>query len=515
MKPGCCFQLLAVALMGLTCGAPQAPSPERSQASEVGAPEGALAPGSEDYASCSEAIPCADAGECVLGLCLPTCHGGAACREGEICWEDGCLNSCDAEHSCAQAFSCEEGTCVDDPCGHPEFWSFSLASDTYPILVHYRDSSELPMAEEVLRLTERSWQVETEALGFEPPLPDEGLCGPDDRFDVFIWRSYRGGTGDVIAPNESTPWDDYYAYLILDPWGPYGGERLDATVCHELNHAIQARYDWWESPIFFEMTSQFIEEQVFDDDNGYRDFLFDFQSHPDWSFDFDDEYETWYMYGSMLYLLYLQQAVFSGEAEFIADLWRSCADGPDENEPDFEDALEGLLTERASRSFLDTVEEFSRWRYFTASRDDGRHFEEGASFPEAALVAIEREIPAEPGVHRFEPGPMMLGVHYVTLTTPEDGTGEIILGFDGDIGARWSIQLVPGLEPGSDGETLNLSGAEQTVAVSFGDLPARTLVILALPVGLDDPDGRGEERFPYTLTLSAATGGDRLQHPVP
>lgn len=267
------------------------------------------------YVDCGEATPCPGANECVLGLCIPRCGDGPACVEGDVCQDDGtCTNACDEAHPCTQAFTCMEGACAADPCGHPAFWPHRLESAELPIVIHYRDELERAAAEESLAAVENSWKVETEMLGFTAPYLDDGLCGPDDRFDGFVWRSYRGGVSNVIAENDATAWDDRINYLIVDPWGPYGGPVLAATVAHELNHAMQAVDDWNETAIFFEMTAQFIEDQVYDDANGWIDLLADYQSHPEWSFDYNDDYETLYFYGSALYLFYLREGVGCGGA---------------------------------------------------------------------------------------------------------------------------------------------------------------------------------------------------------
>jgi hypothetical protein len=393
-----------------------------------------------------------------------------------------------------------DGSCVYQPCEHPEFWPRSLSSTRYPVVIHYRDDSERGTAEEVLQAMEYSWQVETEDLGFWAPIGDGGTCGPDDGFDVFLWRTMRSCGADVLGESAETDWDDYVAFMILDPWGPYGGEKLPALAAHELNHAIQAAYDWWETPIFFEMTSQFVEDEVYDDDNGYRDFLYDYQGNPDWAFDYNDDYETWYMYGSMLYLRYLRDHVVTGDRTFVAEIWNRSRNPAGDNEPDFEDALESLLVERASMSFLDSVVEFSRWRYFTGERDDGLHFEEGDTFPEDALVAIEQRVRLSSTSIAVTPGPMMLGVQYVQLYREAGDPTEATLTFEGDAAARWSVQAVPGVVDGEDGEVLDVAAGP--AALSFGTLTERAIVVLALPLGADDPEDRDDTRYPYTLTIT-------------
>jgi hypothetical protein len=486
------FVLVFVPLV-LTC----AGSPNRIDSGQPGAPAG------DSYLACGPEAACAEGQECVLGLCLRRCGSGPACVERAVCQDDGtCGESCDEAHPCTQAYSCVEGACKDDPCGHPEYWPLALTSSGYPMVIHYRDPLEADTAAEVLRLAEHSWRVETEDLGFDPPLPDGGRCGADDRFDVFIWRSYRAGTGDVIAENTETAWDDYYAYLILDPWGPYGGELLDGTTAHELNHAMQAASDWNETPLFFEATSQLIEDLVFDDDNNYRTLLADFQQRPDWAFDHNDEYETWYFYGTVLYLFYLRDGLLSGDVRFLADLWRACRNPAGENEPDFADALDEMLRRRAGMSYLESLVEFSRWRFYTGRHDDGHHFEEGAFFPPEAEVRIDAHL--RPGAPPFtpDPAPMMMGVSYVTIDHAEDDPPAVTVRFQGDPGVRWSIQAVPSLDINTDGETLDLTSGQ--ALLRLGALPERTLVILALPPSdeLADPDLRTDARFSYTLTVT-------------
>ncbi len=457
------------------------------------------------YRTCSDQEPCAEGAECVFGLCVAECPGAPvteesrACTEGLVCWEDGCRAECDDAHPCTQAYSCVAGRCEYRPCEHPEFWSKSLASASYPVLVHYRDDAELESARAIVGALEQSWQFETESLGFLPPVSDQSTCGPDDGFDVFVWRTFRGGVADVIAEEPSTAWNDYRAYVIVDPWGPYGGENLEPFVAHELNHSMQAAYDWYETPIFFEMTSQFVEEVVYDGADDYRDYFYDYQGNPDWAFDYNDNYQTSYFYGASLYLFYLRDGVFGGEPSFISEIWDRSRNPAGENEPDFEDALESVLQQRHGVSFQDTLIEFARWRYFTGARDDGRHFEEGSTFPENALVKIEQR-------HRVAnmaleiPGPMLLGTQYIQLYREAGDPSQVTLSFDGEAGVHWVVQAVPGLAPDSDGELLDFSSG--TAQLDFGALEERSLVVLALPKGADDPDTRDDTRHPYTISVS-------------
>lgn len=348
------------------------------------------------------------------------------------------------------------------------------------------------MAREVLSLLERAWTVEVGRLGFRAPLDDSGHCGPDGAFDTFLWRGSDGCYADVIAENPSTPYDDRFSYLVVDPWGEYGGPILDTTVAHELGHAMQASDDWSDVPMIYEATSVFVEDEVFDDDDQYVAQIADFQAHPDWSLDRDDGYATWSMYGAALYLRYLRDRHWGGDAAFIGELWLRLRSPERANEPDFEDALELMLRARSNVSFEASVIEFTRWRFYTGAHDDGRHLEEASSFAEPARAGRLR---TSGGRTRIEP--MALGAAFVDLVPPSTGSRRFVLSLEhADPSVRWVAQLIPGR--GSDGEVLDLSSGP--VALEFSE--TRTLALIALPQGASDPDRRTDARHPATVVVT-------------
>jgi len=154
---------------------------------------------------------------------------------------------------------------------------------------------------------ERSWQVQVDELGFAAPLDDRGACGPDGAYDVFLWPGVDGAFVDSVAANPATPHDDYSTYMAIDALGPYGGDYFDTTLAHEFNHAVQASDDWWESPLIFEMTATFVEALVYPDKADWHYTMEDFQARPQWSLFYDDAYQTWYMYGTAMFLHFLRE----------------------------------------------------------------------------------------------------------------------------------------------------------------------------------------------------------------
>ncbi|MCC6873001.1 MAG: hypothetical protein IT378_01735 [Sandaracinaceae bacterium] len=487
--------------LALVCAACGTPSPAAT-------PRASAMP----YRVCDEARPCARDQECVEGLCLARCGAGGACREENVCWAGECRETCDAQHSCNEGYRCgDDAECHYDPCGSITLWPYSIRSSSLPLLAHYRDPAEEPEARVALAAAEEGWRIQTTRFGFDAPLSDEGRCGPDGALDVFVWRTFRACVSDVACEVERTPHDDRANYLIVDPYGPYGGEHLRATVAHELHHAMQAVHDWNETPIAFEMSAQLIESLIAPEEATWPTYFTEYQQHADWSFDHDDHYTTWYMYGSALYLHFLRDRVFTGAMQdrFLSEVWRGCRNPPGDNEPDLIDALDAVLRAHASIDFEESLARFARARWYTGTRDDGAHFRAGARMPAEAMVPV-RELAAPP--EELREGPMLLGTHYVRVRDARargaagSSQSELRIRFDGDPRVRWRIEARPGLAAGTDGDTISLDArGELRVPTAEGE---RTLAILALPRDPADwdPDRRTDARFSYRLEALSPAG---------
>ena len=405
----------------------------------------------------------------------------------------------------------KEGTPICGRADFKEMFPFSIRSEKLPVLVHYYREVERETASRVLAFVEKGWDYHVNRLGMRPAITDKGECGPDDAFDVFVWKGHRSCLVNVLSGEDSTAWDDRRGYMIVDPWGPYGGPELEETVVHEMAHASQAADDWYESPITFEMSAVFTD-QVYAD-RYIKTYFDDFQAHPDWALDRDDKYDTWYMYGSSMYLLYLKDRFFGGEPGFISRVWLGSRNPPGAekdqtlNELDFADAIDALLKDKGS-SYVETVPEFSRWRWYTGDRIDDRHFrhfKSGLENLKAARLALAARQEARPGkISITDNAPMMLGTSYIELSA---GTGtpqtlHVSLEAPADSRRRFIVQAVPGLTPDSDGELLDLTSGPKTL--KFPADRHRTLVVTVLPTGTYDPDTRDETRYPFVIALSEA-----------
>lgn len=388
------------------------------------------------------------------------------------------------------------------PCNHPEYWRHTLRSTAVPLHVHYMKSADKAVALEVQADLERAWRVSVGELGWRPPPSDRGSCGGDGAFDVYLWRGHRECYVDPLDAAPGAAWDARTSYMVVDPWGPYGGAILDSTLAHELNHAFQAADDWSDCAIVYEMTADFMQKVVVPSDTDYKNGFVDFQAHPDWSLDRDDGYRTWYSYGSALYLFYLRERHFGGDPRFVAEMWLrmrnppGADDDPTRNHPSFEDALDGMLLAHAGTSFLGSVVGLARWRWYTAARDDGHHFTDGATFAAVAATAVA----ARPARIELDPAPMVLGSSYVQVIGAPAAAG-LTVSLASSAPVRWVVQAVPGLD-GSDGEVLDVAGGP--APLTLGPDGSRTLIITALPrdAAAYEPNRKHDKRYPATLVLA-------------
>lgn len=414
------------------------------------------------------------------------------------------------------------------PCSYPEYWPYSKASSKFPFIVHYASESEIEKADEIIAYLEKAWQRQIIEQKYTPPPSDTGLCGPDGRFDVFIRRGVNSCKVDLITEQFVTEWGGRASYMEVDPWGSYGGEMLGATIAHEFNHGTHAANDWYDLPIAFEMSASYVDQFY-----GPLDLrnIIDFQKHPDWGLLRNDSYQTYYMYGSAIYIHFLRDRYFGVDDSFLPQLWVDMRNTPKlkENNPNFVDALNAALKRKGLEiNFLDTVPEFARWRYYCGI-NDGKHFLDlnkdtrPTSLPpvplssQMALLDVAKlKIPAVTmplkgpyafdtaltmNGSRFVPAPMMTGSVYLTVKRENAAQTSFKLSLAAAPSVKWVVQAVPGLDPSSDGETVELS--KGSARVSFTSAGERTLILTVLPkLESDfDPDDQTDIRYPASLTI--------------
>ena len=268
-----------------------------------------------------------------------------------------------------------------DTCTDPQYWPLNVTSSLHPITVHYSRLNDESKAQEMIGRLDESWAVQVDTLGFSAPLDDQGQCGPDGNFDVFVWRGIVGAYVSGVSSNSATPYDDFSTFMVIDINGRDGGPFLDTLIAHEFNHALQASDDWWEDSQHYESGATFAEALVYPDQRDYFYTLKDFQDNPDWSLFFNDGFANWYMYGAAMYLHFLSERHFVNDPAFYARIWRASRSPPRGNRPDYIDSLRTILLIERGVMLDETIVEFMQWRWFVGQFDDGGHFSKGAEWP--------------------------------------------------------------------------------------------------------------------------------------
>jgi hypothetical protein len=299
-----------------------------------------------------------------------------------------------------------------DPCANTQYWPLNSSSALRPLTVHYPRLTNETKALEMIVLLEESWTVQVDALGFSAPLDDQGDCGADGNFDIFIWPGIGGAFVSSVNRNPATPFQDFSTYMAIDLAGATGGEFLDTFMAHEFNHALQASDDWTEDAQHYEAGATFAEALVYPDEDDWFFEMRDFQNKPQWSLFYDDFAASWYTYAAAMYLHYLYERYYPGDPAFYARLWRGTRSNVGDDRPDYIDALRLLLLTERGVTLDETVVEFMQWRWFVDEFDDGAHFSKGAVWPHTAAVT-DIDAAAIPVVHSLNA--MTYGANFVRV----------------------------------------------------------------------------------------------------
>jgi len=251
----------------------------------------------------------------------------------------------------------------------------------------------------VADIFEYVWQVEVDTMGYLAPLPDAGRGG-DDRYDIYL-RNLGIGYFGFTTPESVVQGYRAFSYSEVEndfrESSRYRLNPLEAvrvTAAHEFFHAVQFAYDvseyqgyddidpyndklWW-----FEASSTWIEDVVYDDINDYRGYLAYFYRYP-WmalgTFSFLDYDRRIHAYASCVWPIFLTEK-FS-DLNVMRQIWEECGAPP--GGYNTLDATNTILQQDQYGSSLDAAFlEFEIWNFHTgALADTASFFSEGLSFP--------------------------------------------------------------------------------------------------------------------------------------
>lgn len=234
---------------------------------------------------------------------------------------------------------------------------------------------------------EHVWTHEIDSLNYASILPDgepvsDGGQGGDSRYDVYLsnlGQLYFGITWEeTLQPNGRT----YSSYMQVEndfaEFGAYGYAdnpmaAMKVTAAHEFFHALHYSIDafeytegraWW-----YEVSSVWMEDVVFDEVNDYRFYLKYFFNYPwlgleTYSLNLGDIPRVLHPYASCVWARYLNERF--NDRDIIRRIWEICGAVPGYN---VLSATDQVLND-SGYTFEQAFSEFLTWNYFTANRAD-------------------------------------------------------------------------------------------------------------------------------------------------
>ncbi|MGA1824609.1 MAG: MXAN_6640 family putative metalloprotease [bacterium] len=196
--------------------------------------------------------------------------------------------------------------------GKFRFWYVDHATEDGGGNLH---TTTLTYVKSVASVLDTVYNVEINTMGYPAPPDDNNKDdnGGDEKFDVYIMDcgavGFFGYVSSVGKATDATSGDEansYYSFMVLDndfsstqfPESTPTG-ALKVTAAHEYHHAIQFGININSSLWYGEITSTWMEDQVFDDVDDNREFLADFFNSPEVSLDYEGD--DYHYYGAWIW----------------------------------------------------------------------------------------------------------------------------------------------------------------------------------------------------------------------
>ncbi len=230
----------------------------------------------------------------------------------------------------------------------------------------------------VAKYIDSVYNVVVNLMGFEFNFNDDTLGGGSE-YDIYIQNLSEGLYGETVF-DYSNPLPRigvakrFLSYMRIDnsyyesSYYTRGVNALKVTLAHEFGHAVQLlSYGLWDEDIwFYEMTSTWLEEAVFDDVNDYYAYLPRFFKATRTSIYLHDGYDL------VVLGIFLQERFTH---RVIVKSWEKIREHPPLLSLEF--SLNSFNSS-LKREFV----EFSLWNYYTGRRAKPGYYKEGANYPE-------------------------------------------------------------------------------------------------------------------------------------
>ncbi len=247
--------------------------------------------------------------------------------------------------------------------------------------------------ESVAEIFEYVYHYVIDTLGYPVPPTDEDVDG-DPTYDVFIGDFDVSAYGYTASDDPDIPVTSNHrisSYIEIDNdyknISRYKDRPLDAvkvTAAHEYFHAIHFGLDYKEFESYYvpanlnrrywmEMTSTWMEEEIYDDVNDYYAYIPVFFNNPHLSIQQFSSYSDLHPYGAVVFPIFLVEKFGK---EMIRDIWLECGDIPGPNLLlALDHALDPLYFDDTTVAQMSTAipqvfSEFALWNMFTGIRGD-------------------------------------------------------------------------------------------------------------------------------------------------
>ncbi len=295
------------------------------------------------------------------------------------------------------------------------------------------------------------WAYEIDGLRYREPIKDADYSadyryygmdyGGDGRFDVYVedlGSTVFGYTRpELLITPSSTQESLATCYVVIDDDYPESifhhkpKESLEVTCAHEFFHAIQFAYKCdMKLGFFMEISSVWMEDQVYNDVNDYLNYLPYFFGYPQISL---TTYNGRHEYGSCIWGHYLSE---NYGLDIMRQIWEQIRQGTAAT-----DAFDVILGDYGS-NLEDGYQDFTLWNYFTDGRwRQNSYYSEGSNFPEIGICRTHTQFPVP-----FQQGatgsrPQYLGSNYVAFI-PDGRSGGLKVIFDGQNDLSWRATIV-------------------------------------------------------------------------
>ncbi len=283
-------------------------------------------------------------------------------------------------------------------------------------------------ADSVASAFENSREVEIGFLRYPEP-PTDGIAGGGSEYDIYILDLSLLLFGQTIWTGEGridTSRVNYTTLSYIEVENDYRGYRtpglpgLKVTAAHELHHAIQVgNYGVWSDDFYFyELTSGWMEEMVYDEINDYYFDLPRYFRNTGIPLNLWDPDRGYYGYERTIWGLFLTKRHGPSAMRHI---WEEMVHVPSL------DAMERVLKE-VGDSFAQSLVEFFLWNFFTAFRASADlYYDEGANYP---VVRILSQIDLSSGTGGISSTAKPLSSQYYQVVSSGDTVTLILVNRD-------------------------------------------------------------------------------------